>query len=183
MEELRSSTKNNHLELDRYIYPLIKKVDTAEAYHKLLAVFYGFYKPLQDKLEGYLNEENVPAYATRRKAERILKDLDATDTNNNIRLCDELPKITSLSQALGAFYVIEGSTLGGKFIADKIKENLSAQAGRDFTFFDAYGENNLQMWSSFTTKLNNTDVDSTELISTATNTFDKFYSWIKGNYE
>ena len=61
----------------------------------------------------------------------------------------ELPSIRSHQHALGALYVIEGSTLGGKIISKMISHQIPSTDGHGLTFFNSYGDDTITMWERF----------------------------------
>ena len=89
-----------------------------------------------------------------------------------------LPVIENHLQSLGALYVIEGSTLGGKIISKMIKQQLKTEV-MAFTFFTGYGDQSANMWNSFTHILNSiTQPDQIGIIVESANvTFQKFSFW------
>jgi heme oxygenase len=186
IDELRSRTQPSHLELDRAVYPIIQQVRTIEAYDKLLSVFYGYFKPVYDQ---FLPFDLPPAFSgndERRKPEWILGDRKQLGMEtNDLALCDDIPPLTSKAAALGAYYVLEGSTMGGAIISKKIKENLGFTNDNGTCFFNGYGEHNKKMWNDFLSLLNEenlTDVTREELIDSAQKTFLKFKDWIIKHY-
>ena len=51
--------------------------------------------------------------------------------------------------ALGVLYVIEGSSLGGRFILNNISSTLGFDADNGARYFSGYGNKTGQMWKSF----------------------------------
>ncbi len=56
------------------------------------------------------------------------------------------------TQALGALYVLEGSTLGGKIISKALRQMLDWPL-RGTSYFDPYGSRTGAMWASFQLEL------------------------------
>lgn len=82
----------------------------------------------------------------RKKLPLIEKDLAGLTIES--RTVSGGPEFTSEHEALGAMYVIEGSTLGGNVIA----RQLSKTEGFDqvtFHFFGCYGDQTGVMWKNF----------------------------------
>jgi heme oxygenase len=50
---------------------------------------------------------------------------------------------------LGAMYVMEGSTLGGQYIARQVEEALGLEPGVGDAYFRGYGERTGEMWRAF----------------------------------
>jgi heme oxygenase len=50
---------------------------------------------------------------------------------------------------LGAMYVMEGSTLGGQYIARQVEKTLGLAPGRGDAYFRGYGDETGPMWRAF----------------------------------
>jgi heme oxygenase (biliverdin-IX-beta and delta-forming) len=186
IDELRSATKQEHQQLDHLLFPHIREIKTCEQYLQLLALFYGYLKPLQNAVDEYLNDELVSNYSSRRKPERLLDDVNVlADNSFNILYCKSIPEIRNSAAAFGAYYVMEGSVLGGPMISKKISENLHLENGKALTFFAGYGKENYCMWSSFLSSLEQNLINQSQmdlLIESARETFTSFKNWIINYY-
>ena len=91
-----------------------------------------------------------------------------------------LPEISGHAAALGAMYVIEGSTLGGQIICNMLKKQLKIEDG--LSFFSGYGEQTIPMWKRFQAVL---DLPGSQqgdkIIEAANDTFGKFEVWFDLN--
>lgn len=177
-QELRSFTKGHHASLEKRLITRIKNIRTRDAYAELLALFYGFYHPLENRLGELLTESNFPGYTQRRKSERIIKDLEPlTGGFTVLEETDRMPDLRSFAGALGALYVLEGSTLGGEIIAGMIERQLEPM---DFFFLRGYGPDTAKMWAAFTACLDQPfkPEEQTEILETAKETFITFNHWI-----
>ena len=108
--------------------------------------------------------------------------VDPAVSGDIIEICCDLPMIDSTDRALGALYVLEGSTLGGRIIADMIARRLGLLTSLEF--FDSYGDETQNMWRSFKDFLNKprTAEQQTKIIDAAKDTFITFKNWI-GKHE
>lgn len=171
---LREATANSHKKLEQKLFPFIQNIETIEEYAVLLNRFYRFVKPVQDKIHQYINPAIVPDLPLRRNAALLLEDLKALGTATTETTATALPAINDHFSAMGALYVLEGSTLGGKIIAKTLAEKL----GNDVSllFFRGYGAETGSMWKKFThylehpTHLQQPDV----VLRAATETFELF---------
>ena len=180
-ERLKKETQEAHLETEKLIIPKIKKTRTIEDYSKLLDIFYGYFKPLEDRIALFINPHLLPDFEERRKAQAIVKDKEHLGVNTNVNVSADLPMVANLNQALGVMYVLEGSTLGGVHISGMIKKNLGIDNDRGLSFFSGYGNETMEKWESFKQLLNNhpqQKEDEEEVIATANNTFLQFKEWI-----
>ena len=184
-ERIKKETKHAHQSLDSLLIPQIKKITTLHEYTKLLGIFYIYFREVESLIDSYLDDSIIPHYAKRRKAKIIPQDIRNMHIEQEaINLHPSLPVISCRAHALGAMYVLEGSTLGGKIISSILKDNLSAAGKPSYKFFDGYGENTGEMWLSFTTALNSfpaTAYESDKIIQAASDTFKKFEEWIVEN--
>ena len=180
MEQLKNETKEAHQSLEKLLIPYIKQTNTTEAYSRLLEMFYGYMKPVEDLIDQHVAKDKIPAYSNRRKVESLLNDLKHSGNNDIPQLADELPEINSHNQAIGAMYVFEGSTLGGKIINKILMGNLGKESQEGFSFYNGYGEQTHAMWGSFTGALNEAELneaDRHEIVASANDTFTKFKNW------
>lgn len=85
----------------------------------------------------------------------------------------ELPPVVGDGAALGALYVVEGSTLGGRTISGLVRETLPA-AAEATRFLDAYGDATMARWRSTLRAIADTAEPVDELVSGAAWAFDLF---------
>ncbi|RYY93647.1 MAG: biliverdin-producing heme oxygenase, partial [Chitinophagaceae bacterium] len=112
---LKQETDQRHRALEDRLRPHFGQLTSVDAYAQLLRSFYGFYAPLETAIEERLPAGLLPDLGLRRKAALLLSDLEALGKPvAGIPLC-AAPSLDSPDAALGALYVLEGSTLGGRF--------------------------------------------------------------------
>ncbi|HZY82385.1 MAG TPA: biliverdin-producing heme oxygenase [Cyclobacteriaceae bacterium] len=176
-EQLRESTQPSHQALEKKMVSVIRKIRTRQDYVKFLKLMYGYYSALEKRVQEYVSELEI---GKRRKAERLLQDISYFESTGMPALCNELPPICSHAEALGAMYVMEGSTQGGKIIAQMIEGQAGINGPSGFSFFNGYGEENSKMWEEFKAFLNRPldEMEKLNLILTANRTFITFYNWI-----
>lgn len=184
-ETLKEKTKQAHQSLEKIIIERIKAIRSQADYIRLLQLFYGFYRPLEQLLDQYMDDTVVPRYTQRRKGGRLLQDMKQAGAETSVfHTCHELPAIHDTAAAIGALYVLEGSTLGGSIIAGMLAKQAGIPA-QELTFFSGYGANNTEMWKEFVTALN-TYADSNgkekEIACAATHTFQTFERWARQWY-
>ena len=75
---------------------------------------------------------------------------------------------------LGAMYVMEGSTLGGQYIARHVEERLGLQPGEGDAYFRGYGERTGAMGNGFRGVLAAVPEEHTELVISAAKTMFAF---------
>ena len=182
-EELKIHTEQVHRQLEQRLIPLIQSVTTPSQYTDLLKIFYTFYLPLENRLSAVVGIENATTDIHLRKAESLKKDIiDLHDNTDNLFFCSDLPTCVNLSRAFGIMYVLEGSVLGGKTIANMIKKKLPGGATLPFSFFLHYGDDAKVTWQQFKTTLDCTEnLIRPDILSAATDTFTLFKNWIDRN--
>lgn len=179
--QIKSYTKDAHLETERLLIPLLKNLSSTEDYVHILQMFYGFYQPLEKAIEPYLLPI-LPDLQERRKSTWLVRDLKNLRIKPTANVCANVPLIDSPFKALGAMYVLEGSTLGGPIIAKMVHSNPAiAIDDAALGFFSGYKDNNLQMWQVFLSFLEETITNEEELKKTmeaARETFIALKNWI-----
>lgn len=185
-DEIKKMTAPAHQALEGLLIPIIKNTYTVAGYGKLLCMFYGYYKPLEDALDGFSMQDVLPDYTQRRKARLITDDLKALGHPvHDLPLCPVVPAPGSREEAFGALYVLEGSTLGGLIIKKILQRNLQQQGEGGFAFFTGYGERTHAWWQSFKAALDQYCTDNAQtgrLAAAANQTFQYLKSWTEHCY-
>lgn len=182
-EILKNQTSVNHLLLEKKLISFMKSIRTESDYARFLALFYGYFGALELSINNYLDVTKIPDYEIRRKTKALKTDLIRLNHDNfKFAAIDLLPVIKNHLQSLGALYVIEGSTLGGKIISKMIKGQLQTEL-LAITFFTGYGDESVNMWNSFKQILDKiTQPDEIAVIVDSANaTFQKFSHWFDSN--
>jgi len=176
-EQLKESTRPSHQALEKKMVSMIKKIRTRQDYVTFLKLMYGYYSALEKRVQDYVSDFEI---GKRRKAERLLEDISYFESASTPDLCKDLPPITSHAEALGAMYVMEDSTMGGKIIASMIEGQAGINGPSGFSFFNGYGDDTGRMWEEFKVFLNRPfdEMEKLNLILTANRTFNTFYKWI-----
>lgn len=183
IEKLRAGTRHTHEELEKEMMPLITQAGDAGVYAKLLHLFYGYYRPLEKGMETWLDDSVVPDINQRRKTSWILDDLQALGQPTEMEEDADAPVISNRAEALGAMYVMEGSSLGGKVICKMIAENLGMEDHRALSFFYGYGGQTGSRWKGFLAVLDRFSgtEEEQDIIRKADEVFLKFRRWLQRN--
>lgn len=184
-ERLKEETHTAHVAVEKLIIPRIKKLDSGKSYSRLLHLFYGYFKPLEQKIEVFVGDTVLPDIKERRKADSILYDVAfVAEQPQEDLVCKDLPTISNAAEALGAMYVMEGSTLGGVHLTKMIAEKMHFEDGQGVGFFSGYGSETFAKWNVFKKHLNefggNRQTED-KVVEAANETFEKFRSWIEKN--
>ena len=179
-DKLKEATKQNHQQLEKTLVGKLKAIRSANEYAALLKLFYGYFGGLEQKINRVIDAEFLPDHTERRKTKAIADDLLSLQSDIPEKAAgDALPVIENQLQALGALYVVEGSTLGGKIISKMMQQQLNL-GDKGISFFAGYGNRTEQMWDVFKLTLNKhaeTPARQAEVIAAANETFLKFGEW------
>jgi heme oxygenase len=117
-------------------------------YLHLLGKFHGFYQPLEPILAGFSHWSALGLnLAQRRKTPWLLRDLSClASTTADLPACPAVDWIHDAAAAMGTFYVLEGSTLGGQVIARHVATHLGLTPDHGLAFFSSYGESVGPRW-------------------------------------
>ena len=183
-ELVKQSTATAHASTEKALIQHIKNMRTAQEYASLLYCMYGYFAPMETRIEA-LSGTLITDTVQRRKAARILADLQALGFPAPQHIALQLPVLHHTAQALACQYVLEGSTLGGAVIKKMISAQCPALPETAFSFFSGYGEHNRTMWllflDSFNTALT-TATDTRLAIDAANACFSGLEEWINTFY-
>lgn len=182
-EKLKTETKEAHQALEKLLIPRIKKTTTKQEYIQLLALFYGYYHPLEQKIEQYIDRRYLKDMQDRRKAGWLLSDMAYLGAAaDGLPLSVHMPQITNAARAMGALYVMEGSALGGQIIKKMLQSGLAMEGNDGFYFFNGYGQDTGRLWSGFLSAANSfagQEGHGQEMIDAANETFLSFKKFIE----
>ena len=144
---LKNDTAGAHARTEEMM-PSMDQLATHAGYaHALqtLEAFFRVWEPAVEKTAGL--SDVIADLPARAKLPLLDADLEAIDAR---AVTTSLP-IPSLNipAALGALYVLEGSTLGGRVIERHVRQTLDVSPERGGSFFHGYGEGTGPMWQSF----------------------------------
>jgi heme oxygenase (biliverdin-IX-beta and delta-forming) len=175
IDDIRTATRPIHEELDNWLMPQVQQVDTPEKYAALLKAFYTYFNPVMKKIGDHIDLTALPDYAERRKPALILEDLESIGQPfDDILPQTDLPVVLNSAQAFGALYVLEGSTLGGVYLAKALAQNLDIKDHAGLFFFYGYGKESKEKWTRFIDYLNafgEKEENKEEIVKAANDTF------------
>lgn len=156
--EIFDEIKNKTLKKDSYVLLLIKLYQFIQVLEKDISKYKSDFKhhglnDIEERLE---------------KTKWLKEDLDYLNikvTNKNI----EFKTLDSFSSAIGALYVIEGSTMGGLQITKMIKSQYKEEL--PLRYYQSYKEQTMPKWVFFAQWLNNTQEDKYNIILCASEIF------------
>ncbi|KMQ81059.1 bacteriophytochrome heme oxygenase BphO [Candidatus Burkholderia pumila] len=158
-----------------------------DEYIALLERFFGYVAPWEEAVAVCLPASLKTFFDERRKAHLLSADLDELTgerrlpgTVSHADVAYDLLRLDTLGAAFGSMYVMEGSTLGGRFIAPHVAQLLKLEAGKGNAYFDGYGPCTGSMWNAFREKTNATVPESQydDAVRAAIATFETMQAWL-----
>jgi heme oxygenase len=154
-------------------------------YRWFLEKQYGFYAPLEPRLAlapglAALGLE----VARRQRAHLFAADLLHLGAHpGRLPRCAALPRVDTAARALGAMYVLEGSTFGGAFILRHLASSLALAPGAGASGIVPYGDGLTRMWIEYTDALDRfvtaRPADEPEVQDAARETFERMLAWFR----
>ena len=175
-EAIKSATSAAHSQTEKTLVTHIKAIRTKEEYAVLLSCLYSFYAPLEAPFNTWVAPV-LPDYAQRRKPASILHDIAVLGLPAPEQVSNQLPVIQTPSAALGCFYVLEGSVMGGAIIKKMVQGKCPDIPDEAFSFFLGYEQHNGVMWRNFLAQFNEvvtTEQQKTVAIAAANDCFAQF---------
>jgi heme oxygenase len=139
---LRAETATQHHGLESGLR-IEDRLSGDETRGPLIAGYFAFYRESEAALSPHLRDMPGLAFASRVDARQIKADPPRGTLSGNL----VFPEIGTKAEALGAFYVLEGSSLGGK----KILKTLGSRgvSTDDLHFLNPYGKDARARWQTF----------------------------------
>jgi heme oxygenase len=149
---LRAQTAPLHAEVE-LLLGLPDVVQGKDDYGRLLGRFFGLYEPLERSFHLFDEWRCFGVdLANRNHSSCLVSDLLAlgTDLSQVPRAPESIiPELPTFAHALGAFYVLEGSVLGGRMILRDLEARVGQQFAGATHFLGGRGEETAPMWKSF----------------------------------
>ncbi len=171
---IKEATKTAHQQLEVVVVKKLKAIRSNADYADLLKHFYAYFNAVEKAIDPFITKEVLPDYGERRNSSYIRRDIESLGFT-----IDELPEaqppaITSIPEALGALYVMEGSIMGGRIIVQMLEKGGITNG---VSFFSGYGEDTGKMWGVFTGVMNqyaSAESAQQQAIKAANETFSRF---------
>jgi heme oxygenase (biliverdin-IX-beta and delta-forming) len=183
LSRLKNETTECHERLENAL-DLMRLEWLREDYVTLLEGFCGYVAPWEDAAAASMPAHQCDFFEGRRKASLLASDLALLTGDNNranrVTKTDRLPSMDSIGRVFGSMYVMEGSTLGGRFIAPHVATVLGLQSGSGNAYFEGYGLRTGSMWNAFreTASANVPSEQYDEAVHAAIATFDGLHGWL-----
>ena len=186
LERLKSETRAQHARLEAVVgLPMDRAAHLA-----LLTGLYGFVVAWEERLAGLVSPDDT-LRSGREKSAWLEADLASfgLDAEDRARLprcaAGDLPAAATRAELLGVCYVLEGSTLGGQFIARHLRERLGLKNGEGARYFLSYGAAVGARWREFGAELERFSSPETDaaVVGAAGEAFDKLTVWFAARRE
>lgn len=182
LDRLRMETRNEHDAIERTLRLMDEDLN-CEQYRQRLEQFYGFYKPVEERifsagspLASWLNLQQ--------RCKTSLLEADLATLGRPVTahspVCLDLPPLNNIADYFGCMYVLEGATLGGVLISRHVQAKLGVGPLAGGQFFHGYGEQTGPMWQQFRRAVTAFSLISTEhdaVVRSAGATFEALQRW------
>lgn len=184
LKNLRERTGKNHkqLEENRYSKVILDPAVSLADYQTYICKLYGVTKACERDVYPKIGSV-FSDLEERYKAELIIKDLLGTGISKEkvATLPVHYLDFTTVGEALGVMYVLEGSTLGGKILYKHIHQILGLTGENGASYFWGYGIKTGMLWKNFISTLASYAVENNceeEIIASAEQTFSSIDKWL-----
>lgn len=151
-ERLKQATAIDHQAVEDRV-DLMGIVSLAR-YQRVLVAFHGFWPGIEVRINAALPSDLQVEWTQRWRAARLSADLlvlggESPTAAAALPVCKDWPAITNQAEALGALYVVEGSSLGARHISRHLQARLGLDAASGASFFAGHGEQTGPWWLRF----------------------------------
>ena len=181
MRRLKDGTTDLHLLAEQHVR-ILDADATRDDYERYLRAMWGFHAPIE---EMFAVSESLGAVGfeprLRCRAHLLARDLVALGNHGPWPRCAVLPTAPTLPGLLGVAYVLEGSTLGGRYILAKLPPALAPLRGETTAFLTGYGAETGARWRGFAAIAERelaSDVACDAAVSAARETFRTLTTWL-----
>ena len=143
-ERLRRETRQAHDSLDALLDLIGPPLRLAQ-FIRLLGRFHTLHKAIEPALAASLEPSLLAGRGKLAALEHDLRLCGADTIDVTTPAGPNVPSLIDRASALGALYVIEGSTLGGRVIARHLQQGRVIPPGA-FRYFEIYGSHTGEMW-------------------------------------
>lgn len=145
LRRLKESTAALHQEAERHVH-LLDPGATVNDYIGYLRAFHAFHAAAEPHLRA-LNASGFES-SGRARAALACEDLAALGAEPG-PACAWSPARADVPSLLGVAYVLEGSTLGGRFILAKVPPSIAALRGHATRFLEGHAAETGARWRAF----------------------------------
>lgn len=182
VDRLRDATRELHEETEDAAGVV---TGSRERYVWFVERQYGFAAPLEPRLAA---APGIGATGLdlerRRRAHLFAADLLHLGVHPGpLPRCEALPRVDTAARALGALYVLEGSTLGGAFLLAHLGRTLGITAAAGGSGLAPYGHALREMWVAYADAVDGfvraSPEAAPEVVGAAQETFRRMIGWLR----
>jgi heme oxygenase len=179
LAHLRAATRASHEAMEGAL-GLVDGTLDRDRYCAILSRLYGFWVGWEPRVALLVGREEFTK--PRRRLHLIAADLAALGVPAGalaaLPRC-RIPRLDNAEEALGSFYVMEGSTLGGRVIQRNVELRLGDEGRASSTYFAGYGPDTGMMWRAFLVRLDQAPMtESARIARGAVATFTRLGEWL-----
>jgi heme oxygenase (biliverdin-IX-beta and delta-forming) len=180
IRRLRQETEVNHQAVEGAV-PLMQEGLNTVQYVQCLQRIYGVVAAWEDRAAEVAPQWLRPALTARQRKPLLELDLAWFGVTKHDETRPALPEMNDLASLFGTMYVMEGSTLGGQFIARHVETELHLSEGRGNSYFRGHGNQTGLMWKEFCEmlKLRIPDEQTEAVVVSAKAMFSTFGMWMQ----
>jgi heme oxygenase len=180
IQRLRQETEVDHQAVEGAVPLMQEGLNTAQ-YVQCLQRIYGVVAAWEERAAEVAPQWLRPALAARQRKPLLELDLAWFGVTKYGERRPALPEMNDLASLYGTMYVMEGSTLGGQFIARHVETALHLTEGQGNSYFRGHGNQTGLMWKEFCEmlKLRIPDEQTEAVVISAKAMFSTFGTWMQ----
>jgi heme oxygenase len=182
---LRCATQAVHLELERHLELLSPSVSLVR-YTRIIALLYGFYRPVEAGLERLSALAPAREFLLRTRTELLEHDLRAlgweVQAISELPTCTHLPSLRKPEHFAGCLYVLEGASLGGQLITRHVRKTLQLTDDCGTAFFVGDGAATAARWKcvlQWLEEVSRSSLCMEQIVTSACETFSSLLNWTR----
>jgi heme oxygenase len=182
IQKLRQETEADHRAVEGAVSLMHQELDVAQ-YVRCLQQIYGIVAAWEERAAEVAPAWLQPALIARQRRALLELDLLWFGVTEKDGKRPTLPEMNDLPSLFGTMYVMEGSRLGGQYIAHHVEKVLHLSEGHGNSYFLGNGNQTGRMWKEFCEMLKlRIPEDQTEaVVISAKAMLATFGKWIQRN--
>ncbi|KKB61571.1 hypothetical protein WM40_22445 [Robbsia andropogonis] len=186
LSRLKTETADCHHALERDM-DIMRPTMRRDEYVALLTRFRAFVAPWETRLRAAVPDDLEAFVSTREKTALLDADLaflgqmpiSAALAAGGSAWAATVP-MHGIGACFGTLYVMEGSTLGGRFIGPAMAQRFQLSGRQGYAYFDPYGDKTGSMWNAFKVEATARvpEGEFMEAVASARATFRALQSWL-----
>lgn len=144
-QRLRAETRQHHETLETAV-AVERQIETLERYTAYLSRLWLIHHALELQFARWDASALGFDYRDRSRARMLAADLAALGADQPRAAGPQVGAFKSAQHALGAIYVVEGSSLGARAILPSIEQSLGLDTTSGASFFEGFGAEGKPLW-------------------------------------